>query len=154
MEARTHNLVSRAFPSKNGWGALGRPTHFLREKPWGQGCCTQTEPNLFAVADPGVGPGGRPPLIIRLNWGPKGRKNLFVNTGPPPRPPPYLRVWMTGPHPLCEGLDPPLLCSGWDYVCDAGQNGIDYNKRVHYKFPAINVYRALSPSSLWRYSSR
>ena len=28
-----HNLVPRAFPSKNGWG----PTHFLREKPWGRG---------------------------------------------------------------------------------------------------------------------
>ena len=30
------NLVPRAFPLKNGWG--GRPTHILREKPWGQGC--------------------------------------------------------------------------------------------------------------------
>ena len=30
---RVNNLVPRAFPSKNGWGA-----HFLREKPWGRGC--------------------------------------------------------------------------------------------------------------------
>ena len=28
------NLIPRAFPLKNGWGA----THFLREKPWGRGC--------------------------------------------------------------------------------------------------------------------
>ena len=28
------NLVLRAFPLKNWWGA----THFLREKPWGRGC--------------------------------------------------------------------------------------------------------------------
>ena len=28
------NLVPRAFPLKNGWGA----THFLREKPWGRDC--------------------------------------------------------------------------------------------------------------------
>ena len=28
------NLVPRAFPSKNGWGA----THFLRGKPWGRVC--------------------------------------------------------------------------------------------------------------------
>ena len=28
------NLVPRAFPLKNGWGA----THFLREKPWARGC--------------------------------------------------------------------------------------------------------------------
>ena len=27
------NLVPRAFPLKDGWGA----THFLREKPWGRG---------------------------------------------------------------------------------------------------------------------
>ena len=35
-----HNLVPRAFPSKNGWGA----THFLREKPWGRGCDLHGEP--------------------------------------------------------------------------------------------------------------
>ena len=31
------NLVPRAFPLKNGWGA----THFLREKPWGR-CCVNS----------------------------------------------------------------------------------------------------------------
>ena len=31
------NLVPRVFPLKNGWG-FSRPTHFLREKPWGRGC--------------------------------------------------------------------------------------------------------------------
>ena len=32
----------------------------------GMEACTQTEPNLFAVADPGVGPGGQapPPLLL------------------------------------------------------------------------------------------
>ena len=35
-----YNVVPSAFPSKNGWGgkrAFSRPTHFLREKPWGRG---------------------------------------------------------------------------------------------------------------------
>ena len=36
----------------------------------------------------------RPQLIFRPNLGPRGRKHLF-ETGPPP----YLRVWMTTPHP-------------------------------------------------------
>ena len=66
-----------------------------------RGTSTQTEPNLFAVADPGVGPGGQAPPYL-LNWGPKGRKMLFFNTGPPPpnlisgsgrpAPTPYLKV--------------------------------------------------------------
>ena len=38
------------------------------------------------------GPG--PSLIFRPNWGPKGRKHVFGDRGPP-----YLRVWMTTPHP-------------------------------------------------------
>ena len=32
------NLVPRAFPLKNRWGAWQRPTHSWREKPWGRGC--------------------------------------------------------------------------------------------------------------------
>ena len=56
----------------------------------------------LAVADPGEGP----PLIFRPNWGPKGRKNIFSRPGPR-----YIRVWMTGPLPLSEGLDPPLTDS-------------------------------------------
>ena len=35
-----YDLVPSAFPSKNGWGgkrAFSRPTHYLREKPWGRG---------------------------------------------------------------------------------------------------------------------
>ena len=54
----------------------------------------------LAVADPGE---GAPPFIFRPNWGPKDRKNIFLRPGPP-----YIRVWMTGPIPLSEGLDPPL----------------------------------------------
>ena len=46
-----------------------------------------------------------PPLILRPNWGPKGR-NIFFGDCPP-----YLRVWMTTTPPLppsSEGLDLPL----------------------------------------------
>ena len=39
------NLVPRAFPSKNGWGGKS-PTHFLREKPWGRGCCFARPPRV------------------------------------------------------------------------------------------------------------
>ena len=50
---------------------------------------------LLTVADPG-------PLPCSPNWGPKGRKKFFLETGSPPlsqglgdRPPsPYLRVWI------------------------------------------------------------
>ena len=41
---------------------------------------------------------GSPPhhhLIFRPKWGPKGRKNIFFDTGPRP----YLRFWMTSPTP-------------------------------------------------------
>ena len=55
-----------------------------------------------------------PPLIFRPHGGPKGR-NFFFGGGPKifffwdrPPPPPYLRVWMTAPPPLSEGLNPPL----------------------------------------------
>ena len=33
----------------------------------------------------------------------------ILETAHPPPPLPYLRVWMTTPPPLSEGLDPPLL---------------------------------------------
>ena len=36
--------------------------------------------------------------------GPKGPKKNCLET-----PPPYLRVWMTAPHPLSQGLDPALF---------------------------------------------
>ena len=36
---------------------------------------------------------GLSPLIFRLNWGPKGRKKLFLR----PCPPFYRRVWITAP---------------------------------------------------------
>ena len=38
--------------------------------------------------------GGLPPLLLRPNWGPTGRKKFFLNP-----PPPYLRVWMANPPP-------------------------------------------------------
>ena len=45
--------------------------------------------------------------VLRPNWGPKGRKKFFY------APPPYLRVWMSGP-PLSEGLDTPLIWFTFD----------------------------------------
>ena len=44
-----------------------------------------------------------PPLVLDQNEA-QMAENIFFETAPPP----YLRVWMTGP-PLSEGLDPPLL---------------------------------------------
>ena len=46
--------------------------------------------------------GAWPPLIFRPNFFSKKKKNL--ETAPPP---PYLRVWMTAPTSLSEGLDLP-----------------------------------------------
>ena len=44
------------------------------------------------------------PLILRPNWGQKGRKKCFWRPVPPPH---YLRVWMRAPPlPLSQGLDP------------------------------------------------
>ena len=50
--------------------------------------------------------GARPPLIFWPQWGPKGRKKIFLETGPPLS----LRLWKTPlpPPRLSEGLDPPL----------------------------------------------
>ena len=42
------------------------------------------------------------PLIFSPNGGPKGLKKI-LETSPPP--PPFLRVWMTAPHPLSQGLN-------------------------------------------------
>ena len=67
-----------------------------------------------SVADPGEGPGGRPPLMFGPSWGPKGRK-IFLGDGPPLHlrvwitepPPPYLKVWIQhckSYYFLCLGL--------------------------------------------------
>ena len=71
--------------------------------------------SFIPVADPGEGSGGPnppPPLIFRPNGGPNGR-NFFFGGGErifffETAPLPYLRVWMTAPPPLSEGLNPPL----------------------------------------------
>ena len=48
--------------------------------------------------------GGPPPLIFRPNWGPKGWKKFFLETGPP-----LLSEGLDDcPPPLSEGLGPPL----------------------------------------------
>ena len=52
----------------------------------------------------GGGPGPHT-LFFFPKRGRKGRKNLFWR---PASPPPYLRVWMTTPPPVSDGLDLPL----------------------------------------------
>ena len=61
---------------------------------------------VFSVVDPGEGPGGggRFAPFFRPNWGAKGWKNFFWYQAPP-----FVRVWMTAPPPLSEGLDLPLV---------------------------------------------
>ena len=47
-----------------------------------------TEPNLFAVADPGVGPGGQaPPLLLDKTGAQRAEKFYFLTPAPPPPPP-------------------------------------------------------------------
>ena len=55
-----------------------------------------------AVADPEEGPRGPAPLIVRVNWGPKGQKNFFET------PTPLSQGLDDRPPYLSEGLDPPL----------------------------------------------
>ena len=55
-----------------------------------------------AVADPEERPRGPAPLIVRVNWGPKGQKNFFET------PPPLISGSGWPPPSLSEGLDPPL----------------------------------------------
>ena len=57
---------------------------------------------LLSLVDPGEGA----PLSFRPNWGPRGRKSFFLETGPPP---PYLRVLMTTPPLLSQRQDPALI---------------------------------------------
>ena len=45
-----------------------------------------------------------PPLFLDQTVARGAEKIFFWN----PPPPPYLRVWMTGPPPLSQGLDPAL----------------------------------------------
>ena len=60
---------------------------------------------LFSVVDPGEGPGGPGrPLFFDQNEARRAEKNFLGDC-----PPPYLRVWMTAPPALSEGLDPPLI---------------------------------------------
>ena len=59
---------------------------------------------LGSVVDSGNGPGGAatPPLFLDQTEARRAEKSFF-------RPPPaYLRIWMTGPTRLTQGLDPAL----------------------------------------------
>ena len=74
--SRETSLVGR---SKERWTCINRP-----------------------VVDPGEGPRGPTPLIVRPNWGLKGWKTFFWDCRPP-----YFRVWMTGSPLICRS-GPPL----------------------------------------------
>ena len=60
---------------------------------------SRQQSSFLSVARKGPAP---PPLF--LDQTEAQRSKFFLDRVPPP----YLRVWMTGP-PLTEGLDPPLL---------------------------------------------
>ena len=51
------------------------------------------------------GPGCPSPPYFSTKMRPEGPKKSFLETGPPT----YLRVWMTAPPSLSEGLDPSLF---------------------------------------------
>ena len=79
-----------------------RKRRFLRRKErvcksQGGGC---RKPSL--AADPGEGPGGPAPSYFYTKLRPEGPKTFFWRL-----PPPYLRVWMTGP-PLSGSATFPL----------------------------------------------
>ena len=79
-------------------------------KPQGDTSVTDTRRTKFKVTRKTVADQGEPPPcphIFRPKWGPKGPKYFFWDRAPPP----YLRVWMTAPPPLSEGLDPALTLS-------------------------------------------
>ena len=60
------------------------------------------------VGDPGEGPGGvAPPRHFKTKLRPEVPKKALLESARPPSPS-YLRVWIRGPHPLSQGLDPAL----------------------------------------------
>ena len=73
------------------------------------------------MADPGEGP---PPLICRLNWGPKGWKKFFggwasplsqgLDDPPPPPPPPHPKVWTC--HCIWTGEGCSCRCVGYHNI--------------------------------------
>ena len=68
------------------------------------------------MADPGEGPWGPgQPLFYNQNEAQRAEKHFFGD-----RPPCYLRVWMTAPRPLFEGLDPSLTRTVLDSGLHAG----------------------------------
>ena len=53
---------------------------------------------IYCVSSGGFPPPHLPPLIVRLNWGSKGREKCFGDLLPPA----YLRIWMTRPLPYLK----------------------------------------------------
>ena len=93
----------------------------------------------FLVADSGGGLGGHPPLIFRLNWGPKGWKIFWGRPGPPS---PYLRVGMTPPSTLSQGLDLVLISK---YVKTLPYVSIDFLPNFVMSFPFCVVLFKVCP---------
>ena len=80
----------------------------------------------------GRGPGGPlpPPVILR----PEVPKKALLESARPPSPS-YLRVWITGPHPLSQGLDSALQ-TAWPLESATKTStttaiGIDENNPAH-----------------------
>ena len=68
---------------------------------------TKIGAHYSTVADPlkGLGGGGGVPSLFLDQTEARRFENYFFGVRPPPG---YLRVWMTAPLPLSEGLDPAL----------------------------------------------
>ena len=64
-------------------------------------CNWEVKSKCFWYIHTGRSRGAWAPLVFRPNWGPKGRKKLFL------RPSPHLRFWMTTPN-LPPPPPPPL----------------------------------------------
>ena len=83
-------------------------------KPQGDTSVTDTRRTKFKVTRKTVADHGEPlpppppaPIFLDLNGARRAQKYFFWDRAPSP----YLRVWMTAPLPLSEGLDPALTLS-------------------------------------------
>ena len=81
------------------------------------------------------GPGGRPPLIFRPNWGPKARKNLFKTA-----PPPFPRFWVTAPptpvNSQLQSIFPRLVKCVWVLKTQWRRN-MTWNRKTQISFVSL-----------------
>ena len=89
-----------------------------------KGAKTWTFPMLWRIQ-------GRPPLICRPIWGPKGRKKFFFRSPPPPlsqdldewASPPYLKVWLRHCYDLVYRTQPPTHAGYQSVFLGGGAGG-------------------------------